>query len=104
MTRTESTKQRTLPSNQQKTTTYFISRQSFHNNAQKEMHGAKTFNSGDSPVVTHLTTSPPVRCLNRAERTGSLVVSWPLTTNILNSTVSGNGSAGISQEARVDLH
>jgi hypothetical protein len=38
----------------------------------------KTYNSGDSPVVTHLTTSPPVRCLNRAERTGSLVfnVLW----------------------------
>jgi hypothetical protein len=37
-----------------------------------------TYNSGDSPVVTHLTTSPPVRCLNRAERTGSLVfnVLW----------------------------
>jgi hypothetical protein len=35
----------------------------------------KTFNSGDSPVVTHLTTSPPVRCLNRAERTGSLVLN-----------------------------
>jgi hypothetical protein len=34
-----------------------------------------TFNSGDSPVVTHLTTSPPVRCLNRAERTGSLVLN-----------------------------
>jgi hypothetical protein len=29
-------------------------------------------------VVTHLTTNPPVRCLNRAERTGSLVfnVLW----------------------------
>jgi hypothetical protein len=39
---------------------------------------AKTYNRGDSPVVTHLTTSPPVRCLNRAERTGSLVfnVLW----------------------------
>jgi hypothetical protein len=24
-------------------------------------------------MVTHLTTNPPVRCLNRAERTGSLV-------------------------------
>jgi hypothetical protein len=38
----------------------------------------KTYNSGDSPVVTHLTTNPPVRCLNRAERTGSLVfnVLW----------------------------
>ena len=29
-------------------------------------------------MVTHLTTNPPVRCLNRAERTGSLVfnVLW----------------------------
>jgi hypothetical protein len=26
-------------------------------------------------VVTHLTTNPPVRCLNRAERTGSLVLN-----------------------------
>jgi hypothetical protein len=25
-------------------------------------------------VVTHLTTNPPVSCLNRAERTGSLVL------------------------------
>ena len=43
------------------------------NQAQK-----KTYNSRDSPMVTHLTTSPPVLCLNRAERTGSLVfrVLW----------------------------
>jgi hypothetical protein len=34
---------------------------------------AKTYNRGDSLMVTHLTTNPPVRCLNRAERTGSLV-------------------------------
>jgi hypothetical protein len=26
-------------------------------------------------MVTHLTTSPPVRCLNGAERTGSLVLN-----------------------------
>jgi hypothetical protein len=45
----------------------------------------KTYNSGDSPVVTHLTTSPPVRCLNRAERTGSLVF------NVLWSYVSDAG-------------
>jgi hypothetical protein len=46
---------------------------------------AKTYNSGDSPVVTHLTTSPPVRCLNRAERTGSLVfnVLWSYVTDRL---------------------
>jgi hypothetical protein len=39
---------------------------------------AKTYNSGYSLVVTHLTTNPLVRCLNRAERTGSLVfnVLW----------------------------
>lgn len=38
----------------------------------------KTYNSGYSLMVTHLTTNPPVRCLNRAERTGSLVfnVLW----------------------------
>jgi hypothetical protein len=34
----------------------------------------KTYNSGDSLVVTHLTTNPLVSCLNRAERTGSLVL------------------------------
>jgi hypothetical protein len=34
---------------------------------------AKTYNSRDSLMVTHLTTNPPVSCLNRAERTGSLV-------------------------------
>ena len=40
--------------------------------------GKNTYNSGYSLVVTHLTTNPPVRCLNRAERTGSLVfnVLW----------------------------
>jgi hypothetical protein len=31
----------------------------------------KTYDSGDSPVVTHLTTNPPVSRLTRAERTGS---------------------------------
>ena len=34
---------------------------------------AKTYNSGDSLVVTHLTTNPPVSCLYMAERTGSLI-------------------------------
>jgi hypothetical protein len=45
----------------------------------------KTYNSGDSPVVTHLTTSPPVRCLNRAERTGSLVfnVLWSYVKDLV---------------------
>jgi hypothetical protein len=35
----------------------------------------KTYNSGDSLVVTHLTTNPPVHCLYMAERTGSLIFS-----------------------------
>ena len=35
----------------------------------------KTYNSGNSPVVTHLTTNPPVNCLSRAEQTGSRVVN-----------------------------
>jgi hypothetical protein len=48
-------------------------------NEQKKT--SKTFNSGYSLVVTHLTTNPPVRCLNRAERTGSLVISYS-TTNV----------------------
>jgi hypothetical protein len=45
----------------------------------------KTYNSGYSLVVTHLTTNPPVRCLNRAERTGSLVfnVLWSYVKDML---------------------
>ncbi|KAF2684670.1 hypothetical protein K458DRAFT_301956, partial [Lentithecium fluviatile CBS 122367] len=31
---------------------------------------AKTYNSGDSPMVTHLTTNPPVEDLSCEERTG----------------------------------
>jgi hypothetical protein len=34
-----------------------------------------TYNSGDSLVVTHLTTNPPVHCLYKAERTGSLILN-----------------------------
>ena len=40
----------------------------------------KTYNNGDSLVVTHLTTNPPVFCFNRAERRGSLVISWLATS------------------------
>jgi hypothetical protein len=35
----------------------------------------KTYNSGYSLVVTHLTTNPPVHCLSTAERTGSSIFS-----------------------------
>jgi hypothetical protein len=36
-------------------------------------------------MVTHLTTSPPVRCLNRAERTGSLVFNalWSYVEDVV---------------------
>jgi hypothetical protein len=36
-------------------------------------------------VVTHLTTNPPVSCLNRAERTGSLVLKilWSYVKNLV---------------------
>jgi hypothetical protein len=48
---------------------------------------AKTYNSGDSLVVTHLTTNPPVSCLNRAERTGSLALSCRVDVRTFNLAV-----------------
>jgi hypothetical protein len=49
-----------------------------HAASKGQKDGKITYNRGDSLMVTHLTTNPPVRCLNRAERTGSLVfnVLW----------------------------
>jgi hypothetical protein len=41
----------------------------------KRAKKTKTYNSGYSPVVTHLTTNPPVHCLSTAERTGSSIFS-----------------------------
>jgi hypothetical protein len=54
-------------------------------NFNKPRKMPKTYNSGYSLVVTHLTTNPPVRCLNRAERTGSLVfnVLWSYVKELL---------------------
>jgi hypothetical protein len=40
----------------------------------------KTYNSADSHLVTHDTTNTSARRLNRAERTGSIVVSYSTTT------------------------
>jgi hypothetical protein len=39
---------------------------------------AKTYNSGDSPVVTHLITGPPVKGLTYEDRTGfcALLSLW----------------------------
>jgi hypothetical protein len=50
----------------------------------------KTYNSGYPLVVTYLTTNPPVRCLNRAERTGSLVVSYSSAIISLKFTIYSN--------------
>ena len=54
----------------------------------EEQKGAKTYNSGDSLVVTHLTTNPPVHCLYMAERTGSLIFSvlWSYVEETENGT------------------
>jgi hypothetical protein len=38
---------------------------------------AKTYDSGYWLVVTHLTTNPPVHCLNKAEQTRSLIFNVP---------------------------
>jgi hypothetical protein len=57
---------------------------------KKKRAHAKTYNSGDSLVVTHLTTNPPVSCLNRAERTGSLAFTHATATKALNFPVCGD--------------
>ena len=44
--------------------------------AKERAQMAKTYNSGDLVVVTHLTTNPPVSCLYMAERTGSLAFTY----------------------------
>jgi hypothetical protein len=56
---------------------------------QEQREKAKTYNSGDSLVVTHLTTNPPVRCLSTAERTGSsvLIVLWSYVEEIASEWV-----------------
>ena len=61
-----------------------VSGEAYHN-SMGITKNSKTYNSGYSLVVTHLTTNPPVRCLNRAERTGSLVfnVLWSYVKTML---------------------
>jgi hypothetical protein len=54
--------------------------------------GIKAYNSGYLLVITHLTTNPPVRCLNRAERTRRtrrLVVTCSATTKTADMSVYG---------------
>ena len=49
---------------------------------------AKTYNSGYSLVVTHLTTNPPVTGLYMPERTGWLVILF-LWSYVLRKTING---------------
>ena len=66
---------------------YANRQQKVHIKSKENM--TKTYNSGYSLVVTHLTTNPPVRCLNRAERTGSLVfnVLWSYVEELWNYVI-----------------
>ena len=52
---------------------HLLSVHALHTHIDKSKKMAKTYNSGYSPVVTHLTTNPPVSCLSTAERTGSSI-------------------------------
>jgi hypothetical protein len=71
----------------------------------KEDAWAKTYNSGYSLVVTHLTTNPPVRCLNRAERTGSLVfnVLWSYVKEVAKYVVHIVGPISLAMWPNVEL-
>jgi hypothetical protein len=53
--------------------------------SQQHKNKSKTYNSGDSPVVTHLTTNPPVSCLSTAERTGSADYQDPMVVCGMNT-------------------
>jgi hypothetical protein len=57
---------------------------------KKSNKTAKTYNSADSPVITHLTTSPPVTSLSTAERTGSAVFTLATAPKSLNFPVCGD--------------
>jgi hypothetical protein len=53
-------------------------------NEKKKIKKEKTYNSGDSLVVTHPTTNPPIQGLCMAERTGCpiLLDLWSYVTEI----------------------
>ena len=53
---------------------FFCAERKFSATSTRCRAKTKTYNSGDSLVVTHLTTNPPVPCLSTAERTGSSVL------------------------------
>ena len=53
-------------------------------------------------MVTHLNTNPPVPCLYRAERMGSLAVSRTITRRSLNFAVFGSTVARLLQRKKVD--
>jgi hypothetical protein len=55
-------------------------------------------------VVTHLTTNPPVRCLNRAERTGSLVfnVLWSYVKTFFRFEIYNLDTISETREVKVE--
>ncbi|KAF2195817.1 hypothetical protein K469DRAFT_546205, partial [Zopfia rhizophila CBS 207.26] len=65
--------------------------------------GQKTYNSWDSLVVTHPTTSQPVKCLICGERTGSNVLNclWSYVKDFCE--LSGLCIEGCGEEHREDL-
>ena len=65
---------------------------------------SKTYNSGDSLVVTHLTTNPPVHCLYMAERTGSLIFSvlWSYVKELMSGGDYIDGNVGDMPRAQLN--
>ena len=55
--------------------------------AKKGQKRAKTYNSGDSLVVTYLTTNLLVHCLYIAKRTESLAFTYTTITKSINSSI-----------------
>jgi hypothetical protein len=64
---------------------------------------SKTYNSGYSLVVTHLTTNPPVPCLSTAERTGSagFMVLWSYVKGLLQPRINKGDAYRLSVQLRL---
>jgi hypothetical protein len=57
----------------------------------KQKKKEKTYNTGDSLVVTHPTTGPALACLTMGERTGSRIFRWLWSyvfSSVMNHTIS----------------
>jgi hypothetical protein len=58
-----------------------------------EVQKSKTYSSRDSPVVTHLTTNPPVCRLSSVDRTGNAALYnlWPYVKVVQSSVAINHG-------------